>query len=204
MNEKGIFLCLFVMYVLLIAGTAKAEIPDFHKPIPCTGCHKETIGADAGPGECGNCHDYRMPSGQGINVPMMQEKHNPNICIACHIGNTAVDASDRDIFHNAHNSVLCDKCHVSGNGTEGSSIIVKIEPGKAFQCTSCHGNQIHSIHIKKLGDGCPICHGSWADGKIYGGNTALVQDRAQVNSNYERLTIFTFIKNLFNAMIGTS
>lgn len=206
MNKNGIFLCIFVMSVLLSAGTAKAEVPDFHKPILCIGCHKETIGADAGSGECGNCHEYRLPSG-GINVPTMQEQHNPNICRACHIGNTAVDASNRDLFHNAHNTVQCSSCHVSGNATDNNSAegltIVKIEAGKAFQCTSCHGNQIHRIHMKKLGEGCPICHGSWAAGKVYkSGDTSPSQDISQENAIYERFTIFTFIKNLFNALLG--
>lgn len=196
MNKNGIFLCILAITVLS-AGIAKADVPDFHKPIPCIGCHKETIGAETGPGECGNCHNYNLPSG-GINVPLMQEKHNPNICRACHIGITAVDASDRDLTHNAHNNVKCEQCHVS---TEGSSTIVKIEQGKAFQCASCHGNTIHGIHIKKLGEGCPICHGSWANGKVYKGNTSL-QDKSQENAIYERFTIFTFIKNLFYALFG--
>jgi len=202
MNKNGIFLCLFSMSILLSAGIANADVPDFHKPIPCIGCHQETIGASEGPGECGTCHQYKLPAG-GIDVPLMQEKHNPRICRACHIGNTEVDASDRDIFHNAHNTVQCDQCHVSGNVTEGNSTIVKIEEGKAFQCTSCHGNQIHSIHMKKLGEGCPICHGSWAAGKVYAaGSESLASDKSQQNANYERFTIFAFIKNLFNAFLG--
>lgn len=205
MNKIGIFLCLFVISVLLSAGVAGADVPDFHKPIPCIGCHQETLGASEGPGECGNCHEYRLPSG-GINVPLMQEKHNPNICRACHIGKTAVNASDRDLFHNAHNSVQCDQCHVSGNATESNSTqglaIIKIEEGKAFQCSSCHGNQIHSIHMNKLGEACPICHGSWAAGKVYNNDTSLSADKSQENTNFERFTIFAFIKNLFNALLG--
>lgn len=207
MNKKGIFLCLFVMSVLLSAGTAKAEVPDFHKPIPCIGCHQETLGVASGPGECGNCHNYRQPSG-GINVPLMQEQHNPKICRACHIGNTLADASDRDIFHNAHNTVQCSQCHVSGNATESNSTvgnfaIIKIEEGKAFQCTSCHGNQIHGIHIKNLNKACPICHGSWAASKIYRGESASPSSaKAEENANLGRFTIFAFIKSLFNALLG--
>lgn len=202
MNKNGIFLCLFVISVLLSAWIAKADIPDGHKPIPCIGCHKETIGASTGEGDsCDNCHNYRrLPV--GIDVPKMQEQHNPNICRACHIGKTAVDASDQDLFHNAHNTVQCSSCHVSGNATEGNSTIVKIEAGKAFRCTSCHGNQIHSIHMKNLSEGCPVCHGSWANGKVYKEDTSLSQDISQVNANYERFTIFAFIKNLFSALLG--
>jgi predicted CXXCH cytochrome family protein len=204
MNKNGILLCLLVI-VLLSAGIAKADMPDGHKPVPCVGCHKETIGADAGPGECGNCHDY-VVSGKGIDVPKMQEQHNPNICRACHIGNTIENASNRDLVHNAHNIVQCSTCHVSGNATHNNSTdgitIVKIEPGKAFQCTSCHGNQIHAIHMKNLSQGCPICHGSWASGKVYSADASPSQDISQENAIYERFTIFAFIKNLFNALLG--
>ncbi len=205
MNKNVIPLCLLVI-VLFSAGIAKAEVPDFHKPIPCIGCHQETLGVSAGPGECGDCHKYRLPSG-GINVPMMQEQHNPNICRACHIGNTLVDASNRDLFHNAHNTVQCSQCHVSGNATDNSSAeggvtVVGIEPGRAFQCTSCHGNQIHAIHMKNLSQACPICHGSWANGKVYNGDSSQSQDSSQENAIYERFTIFAFIKNLFNTLLG--
>ncbi len=204
MNRNGILLCLLAI-VLMSAGIAKAEIPDGHKPIPCIGCHKETVGVPAGSGECDDCHKYTLNSG-GINVPMMQEQHNPNICTACHIGNTMVDASNRDLVHNAHNTVQCSKCHVSGNTTDNNSTtgltVVGIQPGRAFQCTSCHGNQIHAIHMKNLSQGCPICHGSWAAGKVYNGDAPIPQSSPQENSSYERFTIFAFIKNLFNALLG--
>ncbi len=197
MNKNGILLYLLVI-VLLSVGIAKADMPDGHKPVPCVGCHKETINADSGSGECGDCHKYRLPDG-GINVPMMQEQHNPNICRACHIGNTIENASNRDLVHNAHNTVQCSTCHVSGNSSDNNSTdgitIVKIEPGTAFQCTSCHGNQIHAIHMKNLSEACPICHGSWANGKIYSADASPSQDSSQESAVYERFTIFAFIKN---------
>ncbi len=204
MTKNGILLCLLVI-VLLSAGIANADMPDGHKPVPCIGCHQETIGAPNGEGECGDCHKYRLPDG-GINVPMMQEQHNPKICRACHIGNTIENASNRDLVHNAHNTVQCSTCHVSGNSSDNNSSdginIVKIEPGTAFQCTSCHGNQIHAIHMKNLSEACPICHGSWANGKVYSADASPSQDSSQESAVYERFTIFAFIKNLFNALLG--
>ncbi len=208
MNQRTILLSLFLMSILLSSWIAKADIPDGHKPIPCIGCHKETLGASAGDSgdECDNCHEYRLPGG-GINVPLMQEQHNPKICTACHIGNTEVDGSNRDLFHNAHNTVKCSRCHVSGNATDnnstgGSVTVVGIEPGRAFQCTSCHGNQIHAIHMKNLSQGCPICHGSWAAGKVYSGFSSSSQESPQQNAIYEHFTIIDFIKNLFNEVLG--
>lgn len=220
MTRNLILLSLLIISALFFAGIAKGDMPEEHKPVPCIGCHKETIGASEGPGECGTCHKYKLPEG-GINVPMMQEQHNPNICRACHIGNTEVDGSDRDIIHNAHNTVQCDQCHVSGSigsiggitndsvdNNSGNTInsnftIIKIEEGKAFQCTSCHGNQIHAIHMKKLGEGCPICHGSWASGRVYkSSNSSPMAAKTQENATLEQFTIFAFIKNLFYALLG--
>ncbi len=191
MNKIAIFLRLFLISVLLSAGVAKAEDFSWHKPIPCLGCHAETIGAGYGDSECGNCHDY------GLNVPKLQSEHNPKICTACHMGNTLVDASEKEIFHNGHNNVKCTQCHTQDNFT-----VIKIE-SNGFQCVSCHGNQVHSIHIKNLDKACPLCHGSWARDKVYKSNTASPSTSDSLkSSNIERFTIFAFIKNLIKAIFG--
>src|SRR5574341_2086431 len=187
MSRSGIILWLAAMFILFSLGTAKAEVPNWHKPIPCIGCHQETIGASSGPGECGNCHDYNLP-GSGLNIPLMQSEHNPNICRECHIGNTAIDASDSDIFHNGHNSVQCTQCHTADNST-----VIKIEgfEREGFSCVSCHGNQIHGIHIKNLDKICSTCHGSWAVNKVYNGNNvSLLTDKSQASLG--RFTLFSF------------
>ncbi len=196
MNSSGTLLC-FIVISVLSSASAAADIPDWHKPIPCTGCHQETLGASSGPGECGNCHSYILPDNT-LNVPLMQSKHNPEICRACHIGNTAIDASDQDIFHNGHNAVQCSRCHMADNST-----IIKIGEGKAFQCVSCHGDQVHGIHVKNLDNICSTCHGSWAAGRVYrSDNASFPQNRSQENLSLERFTIFALIKNLISALLG--
>ena len=192
MNKKVIFLWVFFIFFLFAAGIAQA-VPSWHKPIPCVGCHGETLNVPAGGGgegdECGGCHKYRLPAG-GINVSKMEEEHNPNICRTCHMGNTLVNASEKELFHNGHNA------------TEDNFTIIKIQ-SNGFQCVSCHGSKIHGIHIKNLGKACPICHGSWAKDKVYIENNASSSSNTSLeNSNLERFTIFAFIKNLFNAIFG--
>ena len=198
MNKNAVYPCLVLISLLLTAGAVSADIPPGHKPIPCFGCHAETLNADYGPGECGNCHDYILGEGGGFNVPLLQSRHNPNICTACHMGNTLVNASARDIFHNGHNAVECKQCHETGNST-----IVKIQgiEEKGYPCVACHGNQIHSIHIKNLDKICSICHGSWAKDKVYAGNSASSPSNNS-QKNLEKFTIFDLIKNLFNAIFG--
>ncbi len=199
MHKNAALLVLSLISLLLIAGIAKAEMMDWHKPTPCVGCHAETLGADYGSGECGNCHDYRSSSGE-IDVPLMQSQHNPKICKGCHMGNTLVDASEKEIFHNGHNNVKCTQCHTENNFT-----VIKIGT-KGFECVSCHGNQVHGIHIKNLDKTCPTCHGSWAKDKVYIGNTDSsslnTSNKSQQNSNLEKFTIFSFIKSLFNIILG--
>jgi len=193
MNKNGILLWLFIT-VLLTAGMVKAEVPEGHKPTPCFGCHVETLGVGAGPGECGNCHYYKLPAG-GFNVKLLQSEHNPKICKACHMGNTLVNASERDLFHNGHNAVNCTQCH-----TENDFTVIKIEH-KGFECVSCHGNQVHGIHVRNLNNICSVCHGSWAQGRVYT-NTSPSSSTSLNNSKLERFTIFAFIKNLLNSILG--
>ncbi len=193
-NKTGFFLCIFVISILLNTYTARADMPDDHKPIPCIGCHQETLGAWNGRGECGDCHKYKFITG-GINVPKMEAEHNPNICTACHIGNTELNGSERDVFHNAHNTIQCIECHLSQDG----SAVLRIKEGKAFQCTSCHGTKIHSIHAANISKGCPICHGSWAAGKTtYNPSQSA---KTQKNTNLEQFTIFDILKNIFGDIL---
>ncbi len=202
MIKSRIFLRLFFITILLSnVLISKADMPDNHKPILCIGCHKETLGASSGKGECGHCHYYKFPAG-GINVPLMEQQHNPNICRACHMGNTLANASARDIFHNGHSAVKCSRCHISDN-----SAVVKIEgiEEKGFPCVECHGNQIHSIHVKNLDKACLICHGSWAKGKVYKSKVSSISlANAQENTRLERFTLFSFIKNFFNYLLGVA
>ncbi len=201
-NKIGFFLCILVISVLLSTFTARADVPADHpKPIPCVGCHQETLGVSNGPGECGDCHKYTLSAG-GIDVPKMEAEHNPNICKACHIGNTEINGSERDIYHNAHNTIQCAVCHV-GSSSSDNSDVRRIKEGKAFQCISCHGSKIHSIHAGNLSKACPVCHGSWAAGKIYNPESASLQSaKSQENVNLEQFTIFDMIKNIFNSILG--
>ncbi|MDJ1420657.1 MAG: hypothetical protein M5U10_01960 [Candidatus Methanoperedens sp.] len=183
-------LWLFIISAILTPGSAQ-YIRDWHKPTPCFGCHEETLGAPYGSEECGNCHYYFL------DVPKLQEEHNPKICRSCHIGNTMVEGSDKQIFHSGHSAVSCTRCHTEDNFT-----VIKIE-SKGFECVSCHGNQVHSIHIKNLGRACPICHGSWAEGRNYKAeNTSPIPGKEQGKSVLENFTIFNFLKDLFYAIFG--
>ena len=181
---------MLIFFILLSAVIAKADDMSWHKPTPCFGCHGETLDADYGSSECGNCHEYKY------NVPLLESRHNPQICTACHMGNTMVDASEKEIFHNGHNNVKCTECH-----TENDFTVIKIQ-SNGFVCVSCHGSQVHSIHIKNLAKICSTCHGSWAKDKIYIANTSSESSKNYENSKLERFTIFSFIKNILDAILG--
>lgn len=183
-----------LIFILLITGFAKADMPDGHKPVPCIGCHQE--GFNAYVGECDNCHDYTFYGGRGLNVPLLESRHNPNICTACHMGNTLINATTREIFHNGHNAVNCTRCH-----TEDNFNVIKIK-NDGFKCVSCHGTQIHSIHVKNLPKVCPTCHGSWAAGKVYQGKESPSLDKAEKKEKFEGFTAFYFIKSLIKALLG--
>ena len=179
-----------LIFILLITWSAKAGIPEWHKPVPCIGCHQETLDANSGEGECGNCHYY------GLNVTILQTEHNPKICKSCHIGDTLVNGSEKELFHNGHSAVNCTQCHSEENF---SVMIIKSD---GYKCVSCHDTQVHSIHAKNLNKTCPICHGSWAKGKVYQGEGASSSNNSDEKDKYERFTIFNFIRNLFNALLG--
>ena len=208
-NKTGFFLCIFIIFITLnTTYTARAEVssdsPHFSsKPIPCIGCHQETLGASNGRGECGDCHKYRLSAG-GIDVPKMEAEHNPNICRECHIGNTEINGSERDTYHNAHNTIQCSVCHVD-SGSSDNSDVRKIKEGTAFQCVSCHSSKIHSIHAGNLSKACPVCHGSWAAGKTTYNPESASPQSANVprNTALEQFTILDIIKNIFNAVLKT-
>ncbi|MCX9012528.1 MAG: hypothetical protein OIN66_15600 [Candidatus Methanoperedens sp.] len=177
--------------ILLIAGHAKAVPLDYaHRPIPCFGCHGETLNIDYGPGECGNCHKYYL------NVPQLEKEHNPKICKACHIGETLANGTEKEIFHNGHKAVSCTKCHTEDNFT-----VLKIK-SDGFKCVFCHGVKVHSIHAKNINKACPICHGSWAAGKVYQGTKAPSLDKPEDTEKYEGITAFHFIRSLINMLLG--
>lgn len=188
---KKVNIVLIIFSILLSAGLAKAELVEWHKPTPCFGCHDETLRVDYGSGECGNCHDYKY------DVPLLETKHNPKICTACHMGNTMINASMKEIFHNGHNNVQCLTCHTEDNFT-----VIKIK-SNGFVCVSCHSNKVHSIHINNIGKICPICHGSWSNDKVYIPNTTST-NTSQETQKLEKFTIFYFIKNLFNTLFGVT
>jgi hypothetical protein len=180
-----------IIFILLIVGSAKAEMPESHKPVPCTGCHLETLGPDAGDVNCENCHYYRL------DINKLQTEHNPKICTACHIGNTTANGDEREIFHNGHSAMNCTQCHVEDNFT-----VLKMK-NDGYKCVSCHGTDAHLIHAKNLDKACPICHGSWAAGKVYqGGGISSSANDSTDKEKLERFTIFNFIRNLFNALLG--
>jgi hypothetical protein len=205
MNKKT-KLSLLVFSILMSAGAANADIIDYHSsgaPLPCLGCH-DTYGFSYGPGRCGNCHDY------GSNIVSLEINHNPRICKACHIGNTIVNASEKEIFHNGHNAVSCITCHTEDNFT-----VIKIQ-NKGFECVSCHGAEVHRIHIKNLEKVCPTCHGEWGINNVYIVKTSSELSKQKLDSekeiqvNLERkaklesFTIFSFIKNLIDVITGVN
>jgi len=145
----------------------------WHKPVPCIGCHSETIMASTGEEECFGCHDI------GLNVTRLESEHNPRICKACHMGNTMINASEKEIFHNGHNAVNCSTCHTEDNFT-----VIKIK-SNGFECVSCHSNKVHSIHIENLEKACPICHGSWAKGNVYIEKSSPTTNESIQNAKFE-------------------
>lgn len=205
-NKTGFFLCILIISILLnMTYTARAGIspdsPHFSsKPIPCIGCHQGILDAPDGLGECGDCHKYRLPDG-GIDVPEMEAEHNPNICRACHIGNTEIKGSESDIYHKGHKTIQCVVCHIDSSSSDNSDVR-GFKEGIAFQCVSCHGNKIHSIHSGNLSKACPVCHGSWAAGKTYNPESASLQSaNTQEKTVFGQLTILDVIKNIFNSML---
>ncbi len=204
-NKTGFFLYILIISILLNTFIARAEIspdsPHFSsKPIPCIGCHQGILDAPDGRGECGDCHKYKLSDG-GIDVPKMEAEHNPNICRACHIGNTESNGSESDIYHNAHNTIQCAVCHVDSSSSDNSDVR-GIKEGIAFQCVSCHGNKIHSIHSGNLSKACPVCHGSWAAGKTYNPESAPPQAaNTQEKTAFEQFTTLDVIKNIFNSIL---
>lgn len=139
---------------------------------------------------CGNCHYYEL------DVSKLQAEHNPKICTACHMGNTIVNGDEKEIFHKGHSAVQCTRCHTEDNFT-----IIKIK-SDGFKCVSCHGTQVHSIHIKNLDKACPICHGSWAEGKVYQGKEESSLDEPEKKEKYEGFTVFSIIKSLINMLLS--
>ncbi len=198
---------LILIIILLVTGLAKADnlrtdegggIPDWHKPIPCVGCHREGINVFVG--ECDDCHEYVL-NDKMILVSQLEQSHTPKICTACHMGNTMVNISTRDRFHTGHENVQCTKCHEYDNF---NIIKIKIKTN-GFQCVSCHGNEIHGIHVKNLTKICQICHGSWAKGK----NVEYLKtfEKEQIAGNvenkerYGNVTIFDYVKSFINAIV---
>lgn len=195
-NKNIVVLCFILVTLLQTPDIANAgDIPEDHKPIPCAGCHGETLNAGVGiqKSECNGCHKYKL------DVPKLEAEHNPKICKACHMGNTLLNASEKQIFHNGHNAINCSTCHTQDNFT-----VIKIEgvEKKGFQCVLCHSNKVHTIHIKNLDKVCPICHGSWAKDKIYISTSPSLSNESQKNMILEKFTIFAFIKQIFNTIFG--
>lgn len=162
-----------------------------HIPVPCIGCHYETLNIPSGQGnDCdGGCHS--------ISKEELVSQHDPKICKTCHMGNTVVGGSEKEIFHNGHNAVNCTQCHTEDNFT-----VIKIK-GNGFECVSCHG-RIHNIHIKNLEKICPLCHGSYANDKIYKAPASTEKSNMSLQiANLERFTLFSFLRGIFNSILGT-
>ncbi|MCX9084565.1 MAG: hypothetical protein OIN87_07210 [Candidatus Methanoperedens sp.] len=196
MKKNIVVICLVLISLLYTPDLATAsEIPEDHIPVPCVGCHGETLNAGVGSqqSECNGCHKYKL------DVPKLEEEHNPKICKACHMGNTLINASEKQIFHNGHNAINCTTCHTQDNFT-----VVKIEgiEKQGFQCVLCHSNKVHTIHIKNISKNCPICHGSWAKGKVYMTNSPISSNDPEKNRNLEKFTIFAFLKQIFDTLFG--
>lgn len=190
------YLFIILVAVCLTTSTANAwELKEHPIPIPCIGCHYETLqapyaGYGEGEGRCDGCHEYKL------NVTKLESGHNPKICKACHMGSTIAGGSEKAIFHNGHNAVKCTQCHTEDNFT-----VIKIK-NNGFECVSCHGNKVHNIHIKNLDKICSICHGSWAKDKIYIASATTKSNTSLRQSNLEGLTITNIIRSLFNIILG--
>ena len=143
---SAIIIIIFILFSAQIS-IAKLDIGYDHKPVVCfEGCH-DTGGFNYGATDvdnCGDCHNYKLPDG-GINVPLMEEGHNPGICKVCH------NIKDSGSYHILHENVngSCTTCH----GDNGK------KPSKPWnECNGCHGGKIHTIHQNNISQLCVTCH----------------------------------------------
>lgn len=142
MKNKITMIIIFISFILPVSAEEGQMLP------VCTnGCHTER-GISYGITEenwCGSCHQYVSKS--VINIPAMEENHNPKTCSLCH------NVGEPSTFHTLHVNVTgsCNRCH----GESGSA-----KPDKSFNnCAGCHGGRIHNIHEENLGELCTTCHG---------------------------------------------
>lgn len=179
---KIIIWFLLILFFIETAYAADGS-SGWHIPAPCFGCHE---GIQMGDDDCQGCHKYKL------NVEKLESEHNPNICTSCHMGNTLVEANERDIFHRGHNAVSCTQCHSVDNAT----VITAKDSG--FVCVSCHSSKVHSIHIENLGENCPLCHGTWAEGRYISSSPVAEPETNRLG----QFTLFALLKNLINALLG--
>lgn len=174
-------------------SSAKLILEDYdHKPVICfNGCHDNggyNYGAESD-NNCGNCHKYKLPEG-GINVPLMEEEHNPNICKICH------NVQDANSYHNLHENVngSCTRCH----GEKGQI------PDKSWnECTGCHSGQVHAIHQDKISQVCANCHGIRPGTDPAGSASSNKEITAAIYSNvinYKQFTLFEVLKRILSSL----
>ncbi|MDF1531711.1 MAG: hypothetical protein P1P72_05255 [ANME-2 cluster archaeon] len=182
MKNKILALLTFIILTFLITvADASVLIDSFrHESNLCTdGCHTRfPYGTEDE--ICGNCHSY------GLNVPILESRHNPKICTGCH------QVRDKQTFHMTHRDVTCDtKCHtLQGTKVNTPKIIIS-------KCESCHTMKIHTLHENKISELCSTCHGSAVSAKT---NVISSSTEFSINldSNYQRFTLYEIFKGLLS------
>jgi len=176
---------LIIIFISFIISVHAEENMMF--PVCTNGCHTDR-GISYGITEeewCGSCHLYVSKS--LINIPALEETHNPKTCTLCH---TITESST---FHARHVNVTgsCNRCH----GELGSAI-----PTSTFSaCAGCHSGQIHEIHDEVKETICLNCHGIRP---IKNAQNA-IDDTQGINKvyakviDYNRYTLLELIKSLF-------
>ena len=182
---KKILLVFIVFTILIPTSNASVLIDAFrHESNVCTeGCHQRFPAG--GDDVCGNCHSY------GLNVPVLESQHNPNICKGCH------SITDKNNFHMVHKEVSCDtKCHTVQN-TKVST------PKNSFtKCESCHTMKIHTLHENKVSELCSTCHGSAVSSNTNPISASTMGSTTYFAANYQKFTLYEMFKRLITELEG--
>lgn len=187
MKNKLIKISVSLIIIIFISFILPASAEEGQMfPVCINGCHTDR-GISYGITEenwCGSCHQYVSKS--VINIPALEENHNPKTCNLCH------NVRESSTFHTLHVNVTdsCNRCH----GESGSA-----RPTSTFNdCAGCHSGKIHDIHEENLDRTCLTCHGV-SPAKA---PQNAIDDSQGINSiyakviDYQQYTLLELIKSL--------
>ena len=120
---------------------------DWHKAKICMPCHINTLPEKDAERflRCTPCHNPQLNL---RDQKQLEEIHDVDICIKCHVGSEYNKKNLGIRVHDPHYKLSCEKCH----GDVGSKPDVNL-------CTDCHGSNPHEVHGRVLDEICVACHG---------------------------------------------